>query len=104
MFAWLSNPSSAVRQLKSGAERRCLSTSPHPSRLPYFIVYPVPAITFRDGNIVADGASRISVYNINGQLAADNAGSTMSTSGMSKGVYVIVATDTAGHTATSKIG
>lgn len=62
-----------------------------------------PAITFRDGNIVADGASRISVYNINGQLAADNAGSTMSTSGMSKGVYVIVATDTAGHTATSKI-
>ena len=59
-------------------------------------------ITFRGGEITAAGASKIALYNINGQIVAGNAGSTVATAGLTKGIYVVTATDAAGNTTTSK--
>lgn len=62
-------------------------------------------MTIRPGadRIEAAGASRITLYNTAGQLAARTAGSVINTANMAKGVYVVVAADANGRTTTGKV-
>lgn len=61
------------------------------------------AFRINAGCIEAAGASRICVYSAGGQLAARAAGHSVSTAGMTKGVYIVVATDAGGRTLTGKV-
>lgn len=61
------------------------------------------SIRIAEGRIEAAGASRMALYNAAGQLAARSAGDAVSTAGMAKGVYVVVATNSEGRTKTSKV-
>ncbi len=61
------------------------------------------AIRLAGRNIVAEGASKLAVYTAAGQLKTRATGETVSTAGLGSGVYVVVATDAAGRTATSKM-
>lgn len=54
-------------------------------------------------NIVANGAKSIAVYSVGGQRIAASTGNSVSKTKMGKGVYIVVATDNAGHSKTSKI-
>lgn len=54
-------------------------------------------------NITAEGASKLAVYTAAGQLKTRAAGETVNVAGLGSGIYVIVATDAAGRTATSKM-
>ena len=60
-------------------------------------------ISFGNGSIVAEGASAMSVFSLDGKLAAQVAGNTVATGSMGKGVYVVVATGKGGMKTTSKI-
>lgn len=59
-------------------------------------------IRINDGKIEAAGADNIRIYNVNGQLAAHVNGSILNTTNMSKGIYIVIATDTKGNTTTGK--
>lgn len=60
-------------------------------------------IRLAEGRIEAAGASRMSLYNAAGQLVARAAGSSVSTAGMAKGIYVVLAADAEGRTKSSKV-
>lgn len=60
-------------------------------------------ITVADGRITATGASSIAVYAANGQAVAQAKASSLSTAGMSKGVYVVVAKTADGTATTCKV-
>lgn len=60
-------------------------------------------IRLADGRIEAEGASSLTVYNAAGQLTARAAGSSIATAGMTKGIYVVVATAGDGRTETAKM-
>ena len=55
-----------------------------------------------DGQISAEGANAIWVYSVNGKLAGKTSGAAFSTSGLTSGLYIVKATDKAGHKATAK--
>lgn len=55
------------------------------------------------GRVEAAGASRMALYNTAGQLKARVNGDAVSTLGMAKGVYVVVATDSEGRATTAKM-
>lgn len=55
------------------------------------------------GRVEAAGASRMSLYNAAGQLVTRAAGSTVSTAGISAGVYVVEAVDAEGRMKTCKV-
>lgn len=54
-------------------------------------------------SLSVNGASSLRLYTTGGQLAAKANGSSVITGGMTKGIYVAVATDANGHTVTSKV-
>lgn len=60
------------------------------------------AVRVADGIISAEGAKSIDVYAVGGQLVAKSNGSAISTAQMAKGIYVVKATDKAGHKSTAK--
>lgn len=55
-----------------------------------------------DGQISAEGANAIWVYSVNGKLVGKTSGAAFSTSGLTSGLYIVKATDKAGHKATAK--
>lgn len=55
-----------------------------------------------DGQISAEGAKAIWVYSVNGKLVGKTSGAAFSTSGLTSGLYIVKATDKAGHKATAK--
>lgn len=55
-----------------------------------------------DGQISAEGANAICVYSVNGKLVGKTSGVAFSTSGLTSGLYIVKATDKAGHKATAK--
>ena len=55
-----------------------------------------------DGQISAEGADAIWVYSVNGKLVGKTSGAAFSTSGLTSGLYIVKATDKAGHKATAK--
>ncbi len=55
-----------------------------------------------EGQIKAEGANSILVYNVNGQLVGKTNGAAYSTATLASGIYVAKATDNEGHTATVK--
>lgn len=55
-----------------------------------------------DGQISAEGANAIWVYSANGKLVGKTSGAAFSTSGLTSGLYIVKATDKAGHKATAK--
>ena len=55
-----------------------------------------------DGQISAEGANAILVYSVNGKLVGKTSGAAFSTSGLTSGLYIVKATDKAGHKATAK--
>lgn len=55
-----------------------------------------------DGQISAEGANVIWVYSVNGKLVGKTSGAAFSTSGLTSGLYIVKATDKAGHKATAK--
>ena len=55
-----------------------------------------------DGQISAEGANAIWVYSVNGKLVGKTSGAAFSTSGLTSGLYIVKATDRAGHKATAK--
>lgn len=61
------------------------------------------SVRLANGSIEVAGASHVTLYNAAGQLATRTAGSVVSTTGMAKGVYVVVATDNEGRTTTGKV-
>ena len=61
------------------------------------------SIKVENGSVKAAGAATMSVFDINGQKVAGAKGDAVSTSSLHSGVYVVTATDNAGHTATGKI-
>lgn len=54
------------------------------------------------GNVTAAGAESISVYSIDGKRVASTNGDSVSTSAIGSGVYVVVATDSEGHSVKGK--
>ncbi len=56
-----------------------------------------------NGCIRAEGATSISVYNVNGSNMAKTNGSSVATSHLGKGVYIVVATDANGSKQTAKV-
>lgn len=61
------------------------------------------AISYADGMVSAAGARSLMLYNIGGMTIAKTAGTTIATTGMTPGLYIIIATDPEGNTATKKI-
>ena len=55
-----------------------------------------------DGQISAEGANAIWVYSVNGKLVGKTSGAAFCTSGLTSGLYIVKATDKAGHKATAK--
>ena len=55
-----------------------------------------------NGQISAEGANAIYVYSVNGKLVGKTSGAAFSTSGLTSGLYIVKATDKAGHKATAK--
>lgn len=55
-----------------------------------------------NGQISAEGANAIWVYSVNGKLVGKTSGAAFSTSGLTSGLYIVKATDKAGHKATAK--
>lgn len=55
-----------------------------------------------DGQISAEGANAIWVYSVNGKLVGKTSGAAFSTSALTSGLYIVKATDKAGHKATAK--
>ena len=55
-----------------------------------------------DGQISAEGANAIWVYSVNGKLVGKTSGAAFSTSGLTSGLYIVKATDKAGHKAIAK--
>lgn len=55
-----------------------------------------------DCQISAEGANAIWVYSVNGKLVGKTSGAAFSTSGLTSGLYIVKATDKAGHKATAK--
>ena len=55
-----------------------------------------------DAQISAEGANAIWVYSVNGKLVGKTSGAAFSTSGLTSGLYIVKATDKAGHKATAK--
>ena len=55
-----------------------------------------------NGQISAEGANAIYVYSVNGKLVGKTSGAAFSTSGLTSGLYIVKATDMAGHKATAK--
>lgn len=55
-----------------------------------------------DGQISAEGANAIWVYSVNGKLVGKTSGAAFSTSGLTSGLYIVKATDKAGHKAVAK--
>lgn len=62
----------------------------------------VLVIKAADGQISAEGANAIWVYSVNGKLVGKTSGAAFSTSGLTSGLYIVKATDKAGHKATAK--
>lgn len=60
-------------------------------------------LQFNGRSIVANAARSIEVYSIDGQRVAQSATSSLSLGSLSRGVYIVRATDAAGHSATRKI-
>lgn len=56
-----------------------------------------------NGNITADGAAQICAFSTDGCMVAKANGHTMSTAKMSKGMFIIVATDAKGNKTTAKV-
>ena len=55
-----------------------------------------------DAQISAEGADAIYVYSVNGKLVGKTSGAAFSTAGLTSGLYIVKATDKAGHKATAK--
>ena len=55
-----------------------------------------------DAQISAEGANAIYVYSVNGKLVGKTSGAAFSTAGLTSGLYIVKATDKAGHKATAK--
>ena len=55
-----------------------------------------------DALISAEGADAINVYSVNGKLVGKTSGAAFSTAGLTSGLYIVKATDKAGHKATAK--
>lgn len=55
------------------------------------------------GNVVAEGAQSIKVYNMGGQLSAQGKGSVLNIAQLTKGIYVVVAADASGNKVTRKV-
>lgn len=60
-------------------------------------------IRLSNGVITADGAAKIAAYGLNGQLARCAAGGQLNVSGLTKGVYVVVAMTADGSSKTAKV-
>lgn len=56
-----------------------------------------------NGSISANGAVRMSVYSLDGNAVANVNGSSVSTSQMGSGMYIVVATDADGNRSTAKV-
>ena len=55
-----------------------------------------------DAQISAEGANAIYVYSVNGKLVGKTSGAAFSTAGLTSGLYIVKATDKAGHKAAAK--
>lgn len=59
-------------------------------------------VNVSNGLISAENAKAIQVYSVGGQLVAKSNGTAISTTTFNKGIYVVKATDNAGHKSTAK--
>lgn len=56
-----------------------------------------------NGYVHADGASHVAIFSANGQAVAKANGENISVASLTKGVYVVLAKDNKGNTASAKV-